>query len=62
MLDTAFQKRKIYDSDPYSWTIVPYLCETTSQEFEFLHKSYGTTIAMAIMTFEYGVYFDFRTS
>jgi hypothetical protein len=30
---------------------VPYLYKTTSKEFEFLHKSYATAVAMATMTF-----------
>jgi hypothetical protein len=31
---------------------VPYLYKTTSKKFEFLHKSYAITVAMATMTFE----------
>jgi hypothetical protein len=31
---------------------VPYLFKTTSKEFEFLHKSYVTAVAMATMTFQ----------
>jgi hypothetical protein len=31
---------------------VPYLYKTTSNEFEFLHKSYATAVAMATMTFQ----------
>ena len=30
---------------------VPYLYKTTSKEYEFLHKSYATAVAMAIMAF-----------
>jgi hypothetical protein len=33
---------------------VPYLCKTTSEEFEFSHKSYATAVAMATMTFQDG--------
>ena len=36
---------------------VPYLQKTTSKEFEFLHESYATAIAMATMTFQDGGYF-----
>ena len=39
---------------------VPYLYKTTSKEFEFLHKSYETTVAMATMTFQDGGYFSFN--
>ena len=39
---------------------VPYLHKTTSKEFEFLHKSYATAVAMATMTFQDGGYFDFK--
>ena len=31
---------------------VPYLYKTTSKEFEFLHESYATAVAMATMTFQ----------
>jgi hypothetical protein len=40
---------------------VPYLHKTTSKEFEFLHKSYATAIAMATMTFQDGGYFGFNS-
>jgi hypothetical protein len=36
-----------------------YLYKTTSKEFEFLHKSYATAVAMATMTFQDGGYFGF---
>ena len=36
---------------------VPYLYKTTSKEFEFLHKSYATAVAMTTMTFQDGGYF-----
>jgi hypothetical protein len=39
---------------------VPYLHKTTSKEFEFLHKSYATAVAMATMTFQNGGYFGFK--
>jgi hypothetical protein len=39
---------------------VPYLCKTTSKEFELLYKSYATAIAMATMTFQDGGYFGFK--
>ena len=39
---------------------VPYLYKTTSKEFEFLHKSYATAVAMATMTFQDGGYFGFK--
>ena len=39
---------------------VPYLYKTTSKEFEFLHKSYATAVAMATMTFQNGGYFGFK--
>ena len=39
---------------------VPYLYKTTSEEFEFLYKSYATAIAMATMTFQDGGYFGFK--
>jgi hypothetical protein len=31
---------------------VPYLYKTTSKEFEFLHKSYATAVAMATRRFK----------
>jgi hypothetical protein len=31
---------------------VPYLYQTTYKEFEFLHKSHATAVAMATMTFQ----------
>jgi hypothetical protein len=34
------------------------LYKTTSKEFEFLHKSYATAVAMATMTFQDGGYID----
>ena len=37
-----------------------YLYKTTSKEFEFLHKSYATAVAMATMTFQDGGYFGFK--
>ena len=39
---------------------VPYLYKTTSKEFEFLRKSYATSIAMATMMFQNGGYFGFK--
>jgi hypothetical protein len=39
---------------------VPYLYETKSKEFEFLHKSYAAVVAMATMTFQDGGYFGFK--
>ena len=40
---------------------VPYLyIKTASKEFEFLHKSYATAVAMATMTFQDGGYFGFK--
>ena len=39
---------------------VPYLYKTISKEFEFLHKSYATAVAMATMTFQDGGYFGFK--
>jgi hypothetical protein len=36
---------------------VPYLYKTTSKEFEFMHKSYATAVAMETMTFQDGGYF-----
>jgi hypothetical protein len=39
---------------------VPYLHKTTSKEFEFLHKSYATAVAMATMTFQNGGYIGFK--
>jgi hypothetical protein len=39
---------------------VPYLYKTTSKEFEFLHKSYATAVAMATMMFQNGGYFGFK--
>jgi hypothetical protein len=39
---------------------VPYLHKTTSKEFEFLHKSYATAVAMATMTFQNSGYFGFK--
>ena len=40
----------------------PYLYKTTSKEFEFLHKSYATAVAMATMTFQDGRYFGFKVN
>ena len=37
-----------------------YLYKTTSKEFEFLHKSYATVVAMATMTFQNGGHFGFK--
>jgi hypothetical protein len=39
---------------------VPHLYKTASKEFEFLHKSYATAVAMATMTFQDGGYFGFK--
>jgi hypothetical protein len=39
---------------------VPYLHKTTSKEFEFLHKSYATAVAMATMTFQNCGSFGFK--
>jgi hypothetical protein len=39
---------------------VLYLYKTTSEEFEFLHKSYATAVAVATMTFQGGGYFGFK--
>ena len=39
---------------------VPYLYKTASKEFEFLHKSDATAVAMATMTFQDGGYFGFK--
>ena len=39
---------------------LPYLYNTTSKKFEFLHKSYATVVAMAKMTFQDGGYFGFK--
>ena len=39
---------------------VPCLYKTTSKEFELLHKSYATAVAMATMTFQVGRYFGFK--
>jgi hypothetical protein len=39
---------------------VRYLYKTTSKQFEFLHRSYATTVAMATMTFQDGGYFGFK--
>jgi hypothetical protein len=39
---------------------VPYLHKTTSKQFEFLHKSYTTSVAMPTMTFQDGGYFGFK--
>jgi hypothetical protein len=39
---------------------LPYLYKTTSKEFEFLHKSNATAVAMATMTFQDGGYFGFK--
>jgi hypothetical protein len=35
------------------------LYKTTSKEFEFLHKSYATAVAIATMTFQDARYFGF---
>jgi hypothetical protein len=55
-----FKKWKIHDLDAYFWTIIIYLHKTSSKEFEFLHKSYTTAIAMTTMTFPNGGYFGFK--
>jgi hypothetical protein len=39
---------------------VRYLYKTTSKEFEFLHKSCATAVAMATMTFQDGGYFGLK--
>jgi hypothetical protein len=39
---------------------VPYLYKPTSKEFEFLHKSYATSVAMATIAFQDGGYFGFK--
>ena len=39
---------------------VPYLYKPISKEFEFLHKSYATAVAMATMTLQDGGYFGFK--
>ena len=39
---------------------VPDLYKTISKEFEFLHKSYATAVAMATMTFQDGGYVGFK--
>ena len=55
---------EIYDLDPYFWKIITclkiLLCETTSKEFEFIHKSCTTAVAMATMTFQNGGYLGFK--
>jgi hypothetical protein len=66
--ETSFEKKlKIHDLDAYFWQLllvdkqkVPYLYKTTSKEFEFLHESYATAVAMATMTFQDGGYFGFK--
>ena len=37
-----------------------HLYKTTSKEFELLHKSYATAVAMATITFQDGGYFGFK--
>jgi hypothetical protein len=61
------KKWKIHDLDAFFGQLllvdkqkVPYLYKTTSKEFEFLHKSYATAVAMATMTFQDGGYFCFK--
>jgi hypothetical protein len=39
---------------------VTYLYKITTKEFEFLHKSYATAVAMATMTFQNGGYFGIK--
>jgi hypothetical protein len=39
---------------------VPFLYKTTSKKFEFWHKSYATTVAMATMTIQDAGYFGFK--
>jgi hypothetical protein len=39
---------------------VPYLYKTTSKEFELLHKSHATAVAMATLTFQDGGYFGLK--
>ena len=56
-LNTVFKKMENSRADKQK---VPYLYKTTSKEFEFLHKSYATTVAMATMTFQDGGYFGFK--
>ena len=41
---------------------VTYLYKTTSKEFEFLHKSYETAVAMATMALQDGGYFGFKVA
>ena len=63
-----FKKMEIYDLDPYfleNYYLFEdkeyfLLCQTTSKEFEFFHKSYTTAVAMATMTFQNGGYFGFK--
>ena len=38
----------------------PCLYKTTSKEFEFLHKSYATSVGMETMTFQDGGYFGLK--
>jgi hypothetical protein len=38
----------------------PCLYQTTSKEFEFLHKSYAIAVRMETMTFQDGVYFGLK--
>ena len=40
----------------------PYLYKTTSKEFEFLHKSYATAVAIATMAFQDGGYFGLSSN
>jgi hypothetical protein len=39
---------------------VPYPYKTTPKEFEFLHKSYATAVAIATMAFQDGGYFGLK--
>ena len=63
-LNTVFKNWKIHDIFEQLLLVgkqeVPYIYKTTSKEFEFPHKSYGTAVAMATMTFQDGGYFGFK--
>jgi hypothetical protein len=39
---------------------ITYIKHATSKEFEFLHRSYVTAVAMVTMTFQNGGYFGFK--
>ena len=40
--------------------VAQYSLKKNGKEFEFLHKSYATAVAMATMTFQDGGYFAFK--